>query len=155
MTKEELIYLTLRQLSDSLERTPENFRLEDPALGSMNSSFHGPTIIWQFKVEMQPGQYIPDPLNPSRTVIVTHNKHAKQLSCHIYFREVNSISHAMMSDTQATQQLLDIPFLNRNYRAFEKLRKKLLKRKSNEEYYDYLKKLNTIFPTVHEEDIFK
>ena len=157
MTKEELINLTLKQLIDSLGTAPQNFRLEDQELGysSNRDSFMGPTIIWQFKVEMSNGYVINDPLNSTKTIIVTFNKMAKQISCYIYFREVNSTTTAMMPESQATQQLLDIPILNRNYRLFTKLRKKLIQLKREKECVDYIKKLSTIFPTTHDDELFK
>lgn len=155
MTREELIHLTLGQLSESLKTSPQNFRLEDLELGPVNGSFNGPTIIWQFKVEIQPGSYIQDPLNATRTIIVTYNKIAKQISCHIYFREVNTINSAMMPDSQATFQCCEFPILNRTYRQFMKLRKQLIQRRREKEYLDYLKKLNDIFPSTHVDEIFK
>lgn len=155
MTKEELIHLTLKQLSDSLASTPGNFRLEDPEIAPMNGTFPGPTVVWQFKVELNPGSYVQDPLNANRTIIVTYNKIAKQLSCLIFFREVNSMSHSIMPESQAVQQFCDFPMIHRNYRQFMKLRGKLLAKKREQEYLDYLKKLNNIFPSTHVDDIFK
>lgn len=155
MTKEELVHLTLRQLSDSIKTSPENFRLEDPELGQTNGNFLGPTILWQFKVQTQPGTYIVDPLNANRTVIVTYNKVSQQISCMIYFREVNTISHAIMADSSATVQLFHIPIFNRTYRQFMNLRKILVDRKREQEYVEYLKKLNNIFPATHTDELLK
>lgn len=157
MTKEELVHITLRQLMESLKHTPENFRLEDPTTGQASGSFPGPTILWQFKVQVDEHKFIPDPLNATKTIIVTYNKLAKQLSCYIYNREVNSLNHAVMADTHTTVQYnewLPISF-NRTYREFENLKKSLVKRKNEKEFYDYLKKLNQIFPDTGNEDLFK
>jgi hypothetical protein len=153
--KEELIYLTLRQLKDSLKTSPQNFRIEDPELGSINGGFHGPTIIWQFKVEIKPGEFITDPLNATKTVIVTHNRVRNEITCLIYFREVNAASSAMMPETQAVFKLHKWSFINRTYRQFESIRKDLIKMRRQKEYVDYLQKLNKIFPSTHEEDLFK
>jgi hypothetical protein len=155
VTKEELIYLTLKQLNESLKSSPENFRLEDTEAGIINNSYHGPTIVWQFKVETQPGTYIQDPLNATRTVIATYNKLSKQISCYIYFREVNSINHAIMADSQMSLHLSQFPILNRTYRQFMKLRNKLLDKRREKEYLDYLKKLNNIFPSTHVDELFE
>jgi hypothetical protein len=155
MIKEELVYLTLQQLSESLKSSPENLRLEDSAIGPMNGNFLGPTLIWQFKVETKPGTYIPDPLNASRTVLVTYNKVGNQLSCMIYFREVNSINHAMMADAHATIDLFQIPWFNRSYRKFMEIRSKLIDQKREKDYVEYLKKLNNIFPSTHIDEILK
>lgn len=157
MTKEELVHVTLKQLSESLKTTPENFRLEDPSTGSTNGSFPGPTIIWQFRVEVEENKFIPDPLNSVKTIIVTYNKLARQIQCYIYNREVNNLNHAMMAEAQATVTFNEWipPFLHRTHRQFMKLRKELLKRRHDKEFMDYMKRLNGIFPATHEDDIFK
>jgi hypothetical protein len=158
MTKEELIHITLKQLAENFKASPENFRLEDPELGSSPSgTFPGPTIIWQFKVQLKDtGQFIQDPLNSTRTIIVTYNKMAKQLSCLIYFREVNTLGHAVMPDTQAMIQCSEfLPIFNRTYRQFMNLRDQLIKQRREKEFVDYMRKLNSIFPSTHEDDLFK
>lgn len=155
MTKEELVYLTLTQLTESLRIQPENFRLEDPALGTVGGNFHGPTIIWQFKITSN-GVVIPDPLNNTRTIIVTYNKLGRQLQCYIYNREVNNLNHAIMADAQAAITFHDLihPLFYRVYRQFMSLRKELIQMKYEKESLDYVKKLNSIFPATNEEDIF-
>lgn len=155
MTKEELIHITLKQLSDSLQLSPENFRLEDPELGTPIGTFPGPTIIWQHRLKVKEDTYIQDPLNATRTIIVTYNKIANQLSCFIYFREVNTLSHAVVADTQAVVQCSHFPILNRTYRQFMAIRKSLITARREKEYLDYMRKLNNIFPSTHEDDIFK
>ncbi len=159
MTKEELVYLTLRQLSESLKTHPENFRLEDPSIGSGtgNAAFPGPTIIWQFKVKVSDNELIPDPFNATKTIIITYNKIAKQIHCHIYHREVNNLNHAIMPEAQATIQFHDyLPlFFHRTYREFKSLRTNLIKRRNEKEYIDYMRRLHGIFPSIHEEELFK
>lgn len=156
MTKEELVYITLKQLSENFNTSPENFRLEDAELGPTQGSFPGPTIIWQFKVELKDGeQPIIDPLNATRTIIVTFNKISNQLSCHIYLREVNTISSATMADSQAVVQCCSFPILNRTYRRFKQIRESLIDRRREKEFWDYMKKLNNIFPSTHEDELFK
>ena len=157
MTKEQLIHITLKQLNESLKIQPENFRLEDPSLGQTQGSFPGPTVIWQFRFQLDENKFIPDPLNSVKTIIVTYNKLAKQLSCHIYNREVNSLNGAMMAEAQAVisyNEFLPARFY-RTYRQFLHLRKGLMKRRTEKEYVDYMKRLNGIFPATHEEDLFK
>jgi hypothetical protein len=155
VTKEELVHITLKQLAESFKSSPENFRLEDSELGPVNGSFPGPTIIWQFKVKVKENEYIQDPLNATRTIIVTFNSMAKQLSCLIYFREVNSIGSAIAPDTQATVQCCEFPILHRTYRQFRHIRKLLVTRRREKEFMDYMKKLNNIFPAIHEDELFK
>lgn len=157
MTKEELVNVTLKQLSESLKNSPENFRLEDPSIGPVNGSFPGPTIIWQFKVEIEENKFIPDPLNSVKTIIVTYNKLARQIQCYIYNREVNSLNHAIMADAQATVTFNEWvpPFFYRTFRSFSHLRKELLKKRNNKEFMDYMKRLNNIFPATHEDDLFQ
>jgi hypothetical protein len=158
MTKEELIHITLKQLIENFKVSPENFRLEDSDLGQTTGSFPGPTIIWQFKVQLKDtGQFIQDPLNSTRTIIVSYNKMAKQLTCLIYFREVNTLGHAVMPDTQAMIQCSDFfpMFFNRSYRQFVQLRELLVKQRREKEFVDYMRKLNSIFPSTHEDELFK
>lgn len=157
MTKEELVHITLKQLSESLKVTPENFRFEDPSQGGTTGSFPGPTIIWQFKVEIQENKFIPDPLNSVKTIIVTYNKMAKQLQCYIFNREVNTLNHAMMAEAQAliTYNEWIHPLFYRTYRQFTDLRNSLISRRTEKEYIDYMKRLNGIFPSTGDEDLFK
>ena len=156
LTKEELIYITLKQLSDSLKTTPENFKLEDPPTNISHGSFLNPTIIWQFKVKIE-NNYIPDPLNSTKTIIVTYSSLSKQLSCYIYNREVNTLNSAVMCDTHAEVQYNDfIPcILYRTYRQFNNLKRSLIKRKNEKEFVDYLKKLGQIFPNTGDDELLK
>lgn len=157
MTKEELVYITIKQLRESLKSSPENFRFEDPSISVANGNYPGPTVIWQFRVEIEENRYISDPLNSVKTIIVTYNKLGRQLQCYIYNREVNSLNHAMMADAQAAISFHDwlSPMFYRSYREFMKLRKSLLKRRNDKEYLEYMKKLNNIFPTTGVDDLFK
>jgi hypothetical protein len=157
MTKEELVHITLKQLSESLVTSPDNFRLEDPSLGQTQGSFPGPTLIWQFRVQIEENKFIQDPLNSVKTIIVTYNKMAKQLQCYIYNREVNNLNHAMMAEAQVVIAYHDFvpPIFYRTYRQFISIRKTLLKRRMEKEYLDYMRRLNGIFPATHEDDLFK
>lgn len=157
MTKEELVHLTIKQLSESLRSTPENFRLEDPTKGNTSGSYPGPTVIWQFRVELEENKFIPDPLNAVKTIIVTYNTMARQLNCYIYNREVNNLNHAMMAEAQATITYHEWihPLFFRTYRQFRSLVKQLEKRRHEKEYIDYMKRLNGIFPATHEDELFK
>lgn len=156
MTKEELVFLTLRQLRDSLKTSPENFRFEDPSASS-NGSFPGPTVIWQFRLKIEEDKYISDPLNSTKTIIVTYNNVAGQLECYIYNREVNNLNHAIMADAQAKikfNQYIPLMFY-RSYREFSALKKSLISNKNSKEFSDYMKRLNGIFPGTHEDELFK
>lgn len=157
MTKEELVHTTLKQLTESFKLTPENFKFEDPATTQTHGSFPGPTIIWQFKVKIDEGKLIADPLNSTRTIIVTYNKVARQLSCMIYHREVNNFNHAVMPETQAsTQYHHSVPLiLYRTYREFANLKESLIRSNNEKEFMEYMKKFNQIFPSANDEDLFK
>lgn len=159
MTKEELLHFTLKQLTESLKTTPENFRYEDggATTSTTNNSFPGPAIIWQFRVKLSEDNYIPDPLNNVKTIIVTFNKLGNQLQCYIYNREVNSLNYMMTPEATATASYNDFisPYFYRTFRQFSKIRRDLLKSKENKEYIDYMNKLNKIFPATHEDDLFK
>lgn len=159
MTKEELIHLTLKQLSASLKTSPDNFRLEDPSLGptTSNGAFPGPTVIWQFRLQIEENRFIADPLNSVKTIIVTYNKLAKQLQCYIYNREVNNLNHAIMPEAQATITYNDfIPTIcYRTHRQFMALRQELIHKREEKEYIDYMRRLNGIFPATHEDELFK
>ena len=151
-----MVYTTLKQLEDSLKTSPENFRIEDPVLGPLSGSFPvDPILTWQLKVKIKEDTYIQDPLNAARTIIVTYNKITKQLTCYIYFREVSSFNRAVMADSQVTFQCYKIPILNRSYRKFQKIRKQLIKQHREKEFLDYMKKLNSIFPATHEDELFR
>lgn len=157
MTKEELLNITLKQLKESLKTSPECFHLEDPGAGLSpgvtNGSFTGPTIIWRYRVELG-GKMIPDPNNAARTIIITYSPALKQLSCHIYFREVNNINSAIMAEAQISVQY-EIPFFNKSYRMFNSLKGRLIQRKRDKDNMEYLKKLNSIFPTTFDDDLLK
>lgn len=155
MEKEELIYITLKQLSENFKTSPENFRLEDPDIAPVSGSFPGPTIVWQFKFKVKENEYIQDPLNATRTIVVTFNRFSKQISCSIYFRELNTANTNITPETQATFQCCEISSFNRTYRLFRRIRKQLIKQRHEKEFFDYMKKLNNIFPATHEDEIFK
>ena len=159
MTKEELLHFTLKQLIESLKTTPDNFRYDDGGATSStaNSSFPGPAIIWQFRVKLSEDNYIVDPLNNVKTIIVTFNKLANTLHCYIYNREVNSLSYMMTPEAQAVAKYNDFisPYFYRTYRQFSRIRRELLKSKEDKEYMDYMNKLNKIFPATHEDELFK
>lgn len=156
MTKEELIHITLKQLSESLRLSPENFKLEDPGQSS-NGGWPGPSIVWQFKVKVDEEKYVSDPNNSTKTIIVTYNKVARQLQCYIFNREVNTLNFISQSDANAVFNYSHhwSPWFYRTYRQFMKLQRQLIKMKDEKEFMDYMKRLNNIFPATHEDDIFK
>ena len=147
MTKEELVELTLKQLSDNLDSCPDCFELfEDPEWPEANVTKTYCTIMWKFMVEIGDQNY-PDPNNSPRTIIVTYSFSAKKLSCYIFFREVDSPNKAMMADA-GVEITYKIPILNRSYRVFTRLRKSLIRLLKEDDNLDYLKKLNSIFPAA-------
>jgi hypothetical protein len=151
MTKDDLLSITLDQLLDAFKRTPECFELMDREIDP-NMSLIGPTIKWSFKLDLD-GMIIPDPNNAARTIIISYNDMGKQLSCHIFFREVNAANQAIMADAQATAKYA-FPILSSSYRKFHKLRNKLIRRHRDKENDRFLRKLQSIFPTTFDNDIF-
>jgi hypothetical protein len=157
VTKEELVHLTLKQLQESLKLTPENFRLDDVTTGTTNNTWPGPTIIWQYRILLDEDKYIPDPLNSVKTIIVTYNKVARTIQCSIYNREVNALTYGNAPEVIATVAFNPhIPLLFfRTYRQFMSIRGSILKRRNDKEFMDYMKRLNGIFPSTHEDELFK
>lgn len=155
--KEELIHITLKQLKESFKASPENFRFEDTSGMSSYGNFPGPTIIWQLKVQIDEDIYIADPLNAVRTIIVTYNKISRQLQCYIFNREVNNLHHAMMADAQAIIRYNKyVPLLfYRTYRQFINIKDDLIVYRNEREFLNYIKKLNGIFPSTNEDDLFR
>jgi hypothetical protein len=149
MTKEELIHITLKQLIESFKVSPECFQTE--ACDSSGRTPIGPMILWRFRVELE-GNNIPDPNNPSKTILVVYNEMAKTLTCNIFLRDVPDFNKAIMADGDATIHLT-FPFLNRSYREFKDLRKRILRRKLELKGMEYLNKLRSIFPTTHDDDL--
>lgn len=152
MTKEELVFVTIRQLNNSLKISPENFKLEENS-----GNFCGPTVIWTFKVKLDEDRYIADPLNSTKTVIVTYNNVGRELFCYIYNREVINFNQAIMPDVKASIKFntyIPLSFY-RSFREFMNLKQSLLKQRDEKEFTDYMKKLATVFPTVSDDDLFK
>lgn len=153
MTKDELIQLTIDQLSESLNSSLVCFELhEDPVWPYIDPSKYYTTILWKFKVEVD-GNAIPDPNNSPRTIILGYCHSTKQLSCQIFFRDVESPNKAIMADA-TVRMTYKVPMLNKSYRKFSKLRKTIIKRLKEKDQLDYLKKLNSIFPTALDENLF-
>lgn len=152
MTKDELINITLKQLIDSFRNSPERLHLEDPELGGNN--YLGPTIVWKFKIEID-GKSVQDPNNAIKTVIVSYNPVAKQLTAYIFFRDVSSIHSTIMADAVATIKYNKYPWMHQSYRKFMYLRKKLIQRHREKESIDYIKKLSAIFPAIFDDELLR
>lgn len=151
MTKEELIDLTLKQLRDSFENSPECLHLEE-SNSTYGNNTTGPTIIWRHRVEIN-GERIQDPNNSSRTIIASYSTISKQLTVSIFFREVNNLNHALMADATAVVKYSDWPWMHKSYRRFQSLRKKILKLQKEKESLEYLRKLSSVFPGTFEDDL--
>lgn len=153
MTGDELVQLTIKQLSDNLANSIECFELsEDPEWPNSESIRTYTTIVWRFRVALE-GQSYPDPNNAPRTVILSYSRLHKKLGCYIFFREVENPSKAIMAD--ATIELTyKIPYFHKSYRKFLKLRKNLIKKLEEKDKLDFLKKLNSIFPAALDDNLF-
>ena len=151
MTKEELMIITLKQLKDSAKHSPECLSLEDPELG--HSGHSGISIMWKFRVEVD-GNTIQDPNNAARTVIISYNKFHKQMIAQIFFREIYNANTAIMPDAIVIVKYKRWPFLYKSYRDFRSLRKLILKSHFGRQSINYLKKLNSIFPSALDDHLF-
>lgn len=151
MTKDDVLRIAVEELLGAHKRAPECFeiidKIIDPSLSSLNT-----TIKWSFKVQLD-GQIIDDPNNAARTIILVYNPVMRQLSCFIFFREVTNIHHAVLSDASTSVEYR-FPILNKTYRQFESLRRRILAHKKNVENDKFLRKLGGIFPSIFDEDIF-
>lgn len=152
MDKEELIYLTLQQLEDSLNETPHRLSLDDPEIG--NGQFPGSTIFWKPTVEID-GKITQESGNIPSTVMVSYNKLYKQISAHIFFREVNSLNSAMIADASAYYCYKYWPRLYRSFRLFMRIRAKLIAMHQDKHRMDFVKKLMTLFPGAGDKDLLK
>ena len=150
MTKEDLIYLTIKQLKDSFRSSPECLTIEDLEVG--NTQYPGSTIIWKHMVELG-GKMIQDPNNATRTIVLTYNTMAKQLTASIYFRDISNFNHNIMADASTTYTYKYWPNLYKSYRMFMKLRSKLISKHQDKLNMDYIKKLTNIFPTAGDDDL--
>jgi hypothetical protein len=151
MTKEDLILLTLSQLKESFEQSPECFTVEDYRLNYNN--FQGHVVVWKFKIELN-GNVIQDPNNAVRTVTVGYNTMNKTITASIFFREVYDVSYSMVPDASINFKYTMWPWLYKSYRIFIKLRKDLLARRREKQNMDYVKKLLSIFPATGDDDLF-
>ncbi len=153
MTKTDIICATIDQLLDSIKRSPECFLIEDQELNNL-SVIAMTAIIWRFRIEID-GNNIPDPNNAARTIIISYNNLNKTITSNIIFRDVSNIHNNIMVDASASVSCGDWPWLNKAYRKFRKLRKKLIQLKKDKDNLEYLSKLHTIFPTAFDNDLLK
>jgi len=153
MTKDELIQLTIKQLNESLNSSPECFELlEDPLWPILDTTKSYITIVWRLKIDINGDTYL-DPNNSPRTIILSYSFFSKKLSCYIYFRDVDSPHKAIMADA-AIDVAYKFPIFNKSYRKFKKFRTNLINKIKEKEQLDYLKKLNCIFPAALDEKLF-
>lgn len=151
MTKEDVLKITLKELISAHERAPECFEITDKEVdqGLLTSST---TIKWSFKVKVQ-DEILDDPNNASRTIILSYNPIIRQLSCSIFFREINNMHHAILSDASTSVEYR-FPLLHKNYRQFRQLRKSIIAHTKRIESDKFLNKLGSIFPSIFEDDVF-
>lgn len=154
MTKEELIALTLKQLSENIINAPECFELESNEVNPTRS-YMSVSIIWRPRVNLD-GTTIADPTNNPRTVIVSFNTNLKEIGCYIFLKDIGSTSAAssVIAEASAHQRFGDFPlWLYKNYRQFNKLKKQLIAVYVDRDNAKYLNKLCSVFPGTFEEDL--
>lgn len=151
MKKEALLDLTIKQLTESLSNSPECFELfEDPEFSSGSGLYT--VIVWKFKVIVD-GSHIPDPNNSPRTIMISYSYKARSLRCDIFLRDVDNPRTAIMSDA-FIEIHYKVPFLNLSYIRFKKFRRMLINKIKQRENIDYIKKLNSIFPSILDDNLF-
>jgi hypothetical protein len=154
MHKDYLLELTIKQLCESLNSSPECFELHwDPRWPSADRRVEYTIIAWKFKVHVD-GKTILDPNNSPRTIILTYVYRNKTLKCDIYFRDVEVTSVIAIPDA-SIEITYRIPILNKSYRAFSKFRKMLLNKIKHKEAIDYVKKLSSIFPSALDDNFLR
>lgn len=154
MTKEDLLYLTLKQLKDSFKTSPECLTLEESyvSVSSSYTSDLGPIITWRRMIEID-GKTIRDPNNAPRTIILVYNKLTKQLTANIYFGDIHTFNSSIIPDASVSFKYKFWPYLYKSYRDFMSLRSKLIARHNNRQNIDYMNKLSSIFPAAGDDDL--
>lgn len=154
MTRSELVSLTLDQLIDTFKRNPECFDLEATELRSFTNVVND-AIMWKHRIEVDKA-YVPDPHNPTRAIVVIHNRNADEIQCFIYMSDIKSINNAASSkaDAEMVSPIGSFRFLDRNYRKFQTLKKLIIRRNKNAEKDKFLSKLYSIFPGTFDDHIF-
>lgn len=151
MTESYLLDITLKQLLESLETSIECFTLEGPSVGN-TSNFNSDTLIWKFRVEID-GRYVQDPNNSPKTIIVNYSKISNKLSAYLFMSDIYNTTNLNRADATASVYFRFYPILYRQYRAFEKLKKTFLRKKAEKDMQEYMRKLNSIFPTAGDDNL--
>jgi hypothetical protein len=155
MTRKELVGLTLDQLLLNFSTSPECFDLEFLDVRSFTVSA-SEAIMWKHRVEVDSGSYIPDPNNPTRTIVVIHNKSTHRMTCNIYFRDMINIANTASHTAEATceAKLGFFVTFDSNYKKFNKLKSLIVKHSRAKESNTFLSKLHAVFPGTFDEYIF-
>ena len=152
MTKEELVSITLKQLLDSFYHCPECFEMYDSEMDQAKGFRHC-TIVWKPKHDVS-GTIVPDPNHSTKTIIVSHDRLTRTLSCHIYFKDVNVSNLSMQADAQVTLDLNFFSYFRFTWRTFKKLRKYILVHRKTKDSNEYIKKLSSVFPAAIDDKLF-
>jgi hypothetical protein len=152
MKKDELVSITLDQLTDNLDSTPECFEISCKEL-NVYTHTTSDVIVWKRKVILD-NKSIPDPNGDLRTIIIIYNKTTNELSCHIYLKEVTVQSAPNIKSDASMSMNVGFKWFNRQYRQFQRIKSKIIENERIKENTEYLRKLDSIFPGTFEKDIF-
>jgi hypothetical protein len=111
-------------------------------------------IMWKHKVDN--GGLMPDPNNPSRTVIIINNRATGTIQCLIYFKDMvsaaNAISHK--PDAQVEAGTGWWKRMDSNHRKFMKLKVLIQQNNAARDNNVFLSKLYSVFPGTFDQYIF-
>ena len=146
MTKEEMMQLTIQQLTEYFYMNPECFSLEDMDGNLDRFYFNNSTIVFQSKN---------DPTSNPRSVAITYNDTMRNMTCHIFFRTllVGQNPSSLKSDASSNIKV-NFKWFNKSYKMFRTLRCHIIDRKRNEDSNEFLKKLHSVFPGTFDDYIF-
>lgn len=155
MSKSEIISLTLDQLLDRYDKTPESFEyVGDDSKVTNKVKLYMDNIIWQTKIPSGSG-LMDDPLNEPKTIVVTYSDVEKSLTVRIFNKTFETLSaiEGQRCDAHMEYRNYFMP-LRANYRKYLKLKQKIFQYQQREEAKSFLRKLSNIFPTALDSHIF-
>jgi 23S rRNA U2552 (ribose-2'-O)-methylase RlmE/FtsJ len=145
MTKDELMRLTLQQLTENFYLHPECFVLEDPEVGSDLKGISNSIITFQSAA---------DPNSNTRAVVITYNETIRMLTCNIYFKTIPPNGITGVKPDAYTSVRIEFRLFNGTYKKFRKLRAAMIKNFREKENNEFLKKLHSVFPGTFDDFIF-
>ena len=143
MTKDELMQLTIKQLTEYFYAHSECFNLESPTFISSSAVAQNPTIIFQSQI---------NPINASRSMTLAYDPLLKTMTCQIFFRQ---IAHANATNPDATICIsIEYKWFSKSYWMYRKLHKQVAEKLAIQKHNEYLDKLHSVFPGSYDDYIF-